>query len=95
MSEDAARLLTFLRISMHSPTVWPLLLALLALPAPVLADIAPEPLAGLSEPRPLDATAAKGISMKHEEVIIELHDAYALIDATFTLPGRTSTRSRR
>jgi hypothetical protein len=69
--------------------VWPLLLALLALPAPVLADIAPDPLAGLSEPRPLDAKAAQGISMKHEEVIIELHDAYALIDATFTMsnPG--------
>jgi len=68
---------------------WPLLLSLLAFPAPVLADIAPDPLAGLSEPRPLDAKAAQGISMKHEQVIIELHDAYALIDATFTManPG--------
>ncbi|AKI99121.1 hypothetical protein ATI61_106499 [Archangium gephyra] len=68
---------------------WPLLLALLAFPTPVLADIAPDPLAGLSEPRPLDAKAAQGISMKHEEVIIELHDDYALVDATFTManPG--------
>lgn len=69
--------------------VWPLLLALLAIPSPVLADIAPDPLAGLSEPHPLDAKAAQGISMKYEEVIIELHDAYAIIDATFIManPG--------
>ncbi|MFE8604237.1 hypothetical protein [Archangium violaceum] len=67
----------------------PLLLALLAFPTPGLADIAPSPLAGLSEPRPMDAKAAQGISMKHETVTIELHDAYALIDATFTManPG--------
>ncbi|WNG53598.1 hypothetical protein F0U59_01410 [Archangium gephyra] len=74
---------------MRLPIVWPFLLALLAIPSPVLADIAPSPLAGMSEPRPMDAKAAQGISMKHETITIELHDAYALIDATFTManPG--------
>jgi hypothetical protein len=68
----------------------PIWLLLLAFPAPAFADIAPEPLAGLSEPRPLDTKAAQGISMKHEEVIIELHDAFALVDATFIMsnPGQ-------
>jgi hypothetical protein len=78
---------------MRSSPAQALLSLLLVLASPALADIAPDPLAGLSEPRPMDAKAARGISMKYEEVIIELHDAYAIVDATFTManPGKAKT----
>ncbi|PTL81154.1 hypothetical protein [Vitiosangium sp. GDMCC 1.1324] len=75
---------------MRSSPAQALLPLLLVLAAPSFADVAPDPLAGISEPHPMDAKAARGISMKYEEVIIELHDAYAIIDATFTManPGK-------
>jgi hypothetical protein len=75
---------------MRSSPAQALLFLLLVLSSPSRADVAPDPLAGISEPRPMDARAARGIAMKHEEVIIELHDAYAVIDATFTManPGK-------
>lgn len=66
-----------------------LVLIALLLTLRVWADVAPEPLATAPNPAVMNEAAARGISMKREEVTLELHDAYALVDATFVMsnPG--------
>lgn len=78
---------------MRSSPAQALLCLLLVLGSPALADIAPDPLAGLSDLRLMDAKAARGISMKYEEVIIELHDAFAIVDATFIMTSPAKAQS--
>jgi hypothetical protein len=41
----------------------------------------------------MDEVAAKGIAMRHEEVTVEVHDTFAIVDATFSManPGAART----
>jgi hypothetical protein len=79
---------------MHSSHIRPLLtLALIAFASPTLADIAPPPFPSASSPQPMEATQAQGISMKREEVTLELFDLYAIVDATFLMRNAEKART--
>lgn len=49
------------------------------------ADVAPEPFSAAGEPKAMDGGAAAKIAMAREEVIITLHDGFAIVDATFEM----------
>jgi hypothetical protein len=54
------------------------------------ADIAPDPLAGGSDIAAIDETKAEGVAMKSEDVIVELYDSFAVIDANFVMNNTTA-----
>lgn len=61
------------------------LFALLA--GSAFADIAPEPFAAAGEPRPLSVDGGT-VEMTKEEVVITLHDGFAVVDATFVMTNK-------
>ncbi|MBI4617832.1 MAG: hypothetical protein HY720_29740 [Planctomycetes bacterium] len=65
----------------------PTLLAslLFLFPCTALADLAPDPAGAGANLGPMDESAAGAVSMESEEVSIELHPSFAVIDATFVL----------
>lgn len=63
---------------------------LLLLSTAALADIAPEPFAAAGEGRPMPGADAASLVMAKEEVIITLHDDFAIVDAVFEMSNEAA-----
>ncbi len=64
--------------------------AVLLSPIQARADIAPSALANATDLQPMDPKEARGIAMASEEVTVELHHGFAIVDVTFKMnnPGK-------